>query len=133
MRGRHALKMGAEMQIIHTEVMDINPVYGLQCVCRPVQQADAARSSGRPPDCTIANDTASYNLADFMFGLPSQVQLANWLVGNYRQRALLPVPAGRFPRELETHAESRAALGICDAALGARQRALQLRSRHQLA
>ena len=29
-RGRHALKMGAEMQIVHTQVMDINPVYGLQ-------------------------------------------------------------------------------------------------------
>ena len=36
-----------------------------------------------------------------MFGLPSQVQLANWLVGNYRQRAVLPVLPGRFPRELE--------------------------------
>jgi hypothetical protein len=29
MKGRHALKMGAEFQIVHTEVMDINPVYGL--------------------------------------------------------------------------------------------------------
>ncbi|HEY2013798.1 MAG TPA: TonB-dependent receptor, partial [Bryobacteraceae bacterium] len=36
--------------------------------------------------CTIAADSTSYNLADFMFGLPSQVQLANYLVGNYRQR-----------------------------------------------
>ena len=34
----------------------------------------------------MANDAASYNLADFMFGLPSQIQLANWLVGNYRRR-----------------------------------------------
>ena len=41
---------------------------------------------GQAAGCAIANDTASYNLADFMFGLPSQVQLANWLVGNYRQR-----------------------------------------------
>ena len=41
---------------------------------------------GQAAGCTIANDTASYNLADFMFGLPSQIQLANWLVGNYRQR-----------------------------------------------
>ena len=41
---------------------------------------------GQPSTCTVANDAASYNLADFMFGLPSQIQLANWLVGNYRQR-----------------------------------------------
>ena len=29
MKGRHALKMGGEIQLIHTQVMDINPVYGL--------------------------------------------------------------------------------------------------------
>ena len=29
MRGRQAFKAGFELGIIHTEVMDINPVYGL--------------------------------------------------------------------------------------------------------
>src|SRR5262249_61128069 len=41
---------------------------------------------GQPATCPLVNDATSYNRADFLFGLPSQVQLANWLVGNYRQR-----------------------------------------------
>jgi hypothetical protein len=84
-KGRHALKTGAEMQIVHTEVMDINPVYGLQSYSGQFSKPTCAQL-GQPSTCSIANDSASYNLADFMFGLPSQVQLANWLVGNYRQR-----------------------------------------------
>src|SRR5260370_1134557 len=47
MKSRHALKVGAEMQIIHTEVMDINPVYGLTAyagqfskpTCAPLRHA----------------------------------------------------------------------------------------------
>jgi hypothetical protein len=84
-KGRHALKMGAEMQIVHTQVMDINPVYGLQSYSGQFSKPSCAQL-GQPATCTVANDAATYNLADFMFGLPSQVQLANWLVGNYRQR-----------------------------------------------
>jgi len=84
-KGRHALKMGAEMQIIHTEVMDINPVYGLMSYSGQFSKPTCAQL-GQPTGCAISTDTSSYNLADFMFGVPSQVQLANWLVGNYRQR-----------------------------------------------
>ena len=84
-RGRHALKFGAEMAIIHTEVMDINPVYGLNSYSGQFSKPTCAQLN-QPPGCSIANDTQSYNLADFMFGLPSQVQLANYLVGSYRQR-----------------------------------------------
>jgi hypothetical protein len=73
------------MQIVHTEVMDINPVYGLQSYSGQFSKPSCAQL-GQPSTCTVANDATSYNLADFMFGLPSQVQLANWLVGNYRQR-----------------------------------------------
>jgi Carboxypeptidase regulatory-like domain/TonB-dependent Receptor Plug Domain len=83
--GRHALKAGAEMQIVHTEVMDINPVYGLESYSGQFSKPTCAQL-GQPSTCTVANDATSYNLADFLFGLPSQVQLANWLVGNYRQR-----------------------------------------------
>ena len=82
MRGRHALKMGAEMQIIHTEVMDINPVYGLNAYSG--QFSNPCTPPATRTGC--ASDAASYNLADFIFGLPSQVQLANYLIGNYRQR-----------------------------------------------
>ena len=84
-RGRHNLKAGAEMHVIHTTVMDINPVYGLQGYAGQFSKPTCAQL-GQAAGCTIANDPASYNLADFMFGLPSQIQLANYLVGNYRQR-----------------------------------------------
>jgi len=85
MRGRHALKMGAEEHMVHTEVMDINPVYGLNGYAGQFSKPTCAQL-GQPTGCAIAADPSSYNLADFMFGLPSQVQLANYLVGNYRQR-----------------------------------------------
>jgi hypothetical protein len=65
--------------------MDINPVYGLLGYAGSFSKP-ACSQLGQAATCTVANDPASYNLADFMFGLPSQIQLANWLVGNYRQR-----------------------------------------------
>jgi len=84
-QGRHALKAGFEMGIIHTEVMDINPVYGLNAYAGQFSKPTCAQL-GQAAGCAIANDSTSYNLADFIFGLPSQVQLANYLVGSYRQR-----------------------------------------------
>jgi hypothetical protein len=85
MRGRHALKAGFEFGIIHTEVMDINPVYGLNAYAGNFSKPTCAQL-GQPSTCTVTADSTSYNLADFIFGLPSQVQLANYLVGSYRQR-----------------------------------------------
>jgi hypothetical protein len=83
-RGRHALKFGYEYLNIHTEVMDINPVYGLMGYAGQFTKPTCAQL-GQPSNCTVSGDSSSYNLADFMFGLPSQIQLANYLVGNYRQ------------------------------------------------
>jgi hypothetical protein len=85
LKGRHALKFGVEGGIIHTEVMDINPVYGLQAYGGQFSKPTCA-NLGLAAGCSIANDPTTYNLADFMFGTPSQIQLANYLVGNYRQR-----------------------------------------------
>ena len=85
MKGRHALKFGVEGGIIHTEVMDINPVYGLQAYAGQFSKPTCGQL-GLASSCTIANDPTSYNLADFIFGAPSQIQLANYLVGSYRQR-----------------------------------------------
>jgi hypothetical protein len=85
MHGRHALKTGFEMAIIHTEVMDINPVYGLDAYSGQFSKPTCAEL-GEASGCSITSDSASYGLADFAFGLPSQVQLANFLVGNYRQQ-----------------------------------------------
>jgi Carboxypeptidase regulatory-like domain/TonB-dependent Receptor Plug Domain len=75
-RGAHAIKAGVEMGIIHTEVMDINPVYGV----------NAYSGQFSRPSASAPADSTSYNLADFYFGLPSQVQLANFLIGSYRQQ-----------------------------------------------
>lgn len=72
--GRHALKTGYEFTTIRTEVMDINPVYGLN---------NYAGQFSRPVGGVA--DANTYNFADFLFGLPSQVQLANYLITNYRQ------------------------------------------------
>ena len=83
-RGRHALKMGFELETIRTEVMDINPVYGLNAYAGQFSKPTCADLKQTSP-CTVANDSSSYNLADFLFGLPSQVQLANYLITNYRQ------------------------------------------------
>ena len=84
MKGRHALKTGYEFQAIRTQVMDINPVYGLMGYAGGFSKPTCAQL-GQASGCSIPSDAASYNLADFMFGLPSQVQLANYLIGNYRQ------------------------------------------------
>jgi hypothetical protein len=85
LRGRHTLKYGFEFQVIRTQVMDINPVYGLMAYSGQSSKPTCAQL-GQAAGCSVAADTASYNLADFMFGLPAQVQLANYLIGNYRQR-----------------------------------------------
>ncbi|HUI57185.1 MAG TPA: TonB-dependent receptor [Bryobacteraceae bacterium] len=88
-KGRHALKFGVEGGIIHTEVMDINPVYGLQAYASHFSMPSSCAQIGQATGCVIPTDSsslASYNLADFMFGLPSQIQLSNYLVGSYRQR-----------------------------------------------
>jgi outer membrane receptor protein involved in Fe transport len=41
---------------------------------------------GQPANCTIKNDAATYNLADFIFGTPSSISLGNDLVVNVRQK-----------------------------------------------
>ena len=63
-RGRHALKAGYEYQRIHTEIQDVNPLYG--------NDFYQGNFSGQP-------------LADFMFGLRSEYQLVNFYVAQYRQ------------------------------------------------
>ncbi len=83
-RGRHALKMGYEFEDIHTEVLDINPLYGADTYAGQFSKPNCA-VLGQPSGCTIASDPTSYNLADFIFGLPSTIQLGNNLVTNLRQ------------------------------------------------
>jgi hypothetical protein len=63
-RGSHSIKAGYEYQRIHTEIQDVNPLYG--------NDIYTGNFSGQP-------------LADFMFGLRSEYQLVNFYVAQYRQ------------------------------------------------
>jgi hypothetical protein len=63
-RGRHSIKAGYEYQRIHTEIQDVNPLYG--------NDFYQGNFSGQP-------------LADFLFGLRSEYQLVNFYVAQYRQ------------------------------------------------
>ncbi|HEX3684916.1 MAG TPA: TonB-dependent receptor [Bryobacteraceae bacterium] len=83
-KGRHALKLGYEFTGIRTEVLDINPLYGADTYAGQFSKP-ACAELGKRSGCTITSDAASYDLADFIFGLPSTIQLGNDLVTNLRQ------------------------------------------------
>jgi hypothetical protein len=74
-KGRHSLKAGYEFVAIRTEVLDINPLYGTDTY---------AGQFSKPLGSTVS-DATTYNLADFIFGLPSTIQLGNDVVTNLRQ------------------------------------------------
>jgi hypothetical protein len=74
--GRHSIKIGYEFLAIRTEVLDVNPLYG----------ADTYAGQFSKPGATSPSDATSYNLADFIFGLPSTIQLGNNFVTNLRQQ-----------------------------------------------
>jgi Carboxypeptidase regulatory-like domain/TonB-dependent Receptor Plug Domain len=82
---RHSLKMGYELSLIHTEVLDVNPLYGQDTYAGGFSKPTCGQL-GQAAGCTIASDATSYNLADFIFGLPSSVNLGNNFVSNLRQQ-----------------------------------------------
>ncbi len=82
--GRHALKTGYELAIIRTEVLDVNPLYGQDTYNGQFSKPTCAQL-GQAAGCSITSDSTSYNLADFIFGLPSSVNLGNNFVSNLRQ------------------------------------------------
>ncbi|PWU05569.1 MAG: TonB-dependent receptor [Terriglobia bacterium] len=84
LKGRHSLKTGYEFVAIRTEVLDVNPLYGSDTYGGQFSKPTCAQL-GQAAGCTIANDATSYNLADFIFGLPNTIQLSNNLVTNTRQ------------------------------------------------
>ncbi len=71
--GRHSLKVGYEYLTVQTAVQDTNPLLGID-----TYSGQYSRFSG------AANNI--YNLADFMFGVRSQYELANMTVANMRQK-----------------------------------------------
>jgi len=82
--GSHAIKAGYEFVAIRTEVLDINPLYGADTYGGQFSKPTCALLN-QAAGCSIKSDSGSYNLADFMFGLPSSIGLGNDLVTNLRQ------------------------------------------------
>jgi hypothetical protein len=83
-KGRHAMKMGYEFEAIRTEVLDINPLYGADTYSGQFDKPTCA-ALGQASGCSIPSQSGTYDLADFLFGLPSTIQLGNNLVTNLRQ------------------------------------------------
>ncbi len=77
-RGRHSMKTGYEYQRIHTEIQDVNPLYGLD-----IYNGNFSRIPGSPAPSSF--DSGSYNLADFLFGARSEYRLVNFYIAQYRQ------------------------------------------------
>ncbi|HTS26268.1 MAG TPA: TonB-dependent receptor [Bryobacteraceae bacterium] len=82
--GRHSIKAGYEFLHINTEILDVNPLYG-QDVYAGQFSKPTCTQLGQAAGCTIANDATSYNLADLIFGLPSQINQGSYTVVNLRQ------------------------------------------------
>jgi hypothetical protein len=83
-RGRHSLKMGYELMVIRTEVLDVNPLYGEDQFTGQFSKPTCAQLQ-LAVGCAIPSDTASYNLTDFIFGTPSIINLGTDIVTNLRQ------------------------------------------------
>ncbi len=82
---RHSLRAGYELSVIRTEVLDVNPLYGQDTYNGQFSKPTCAQL-GQATGCTVTADATSYNLADFIFGLPSSVNLGNNFVSNLRQQ-----------------------------------------------
>ncbi len=82
--GRHSLKLGYEFLAVRTEILDVNPLYGEDPYTGQFSKPTCAQL-GQASGCTIASDATSYNLADFIFGTPSIINLGNDAVVNLRQ------------------------------------------------
>lgn len=82
--GRHSLKVGYEYLLVHTEVLDTNPLYGQDTYNGQFSKPTCAQL-GQASNCTLPNDPTSYNLADFIFGAPAIIAQGSYLVVNLRQ------------------------------------------------
>jgi outer membrane receptor protein involved in Fe transport len=83
-KGRHSIKVGYEFLAIRTEVLDINPLYGFDTYGGQFSKPTCAQL-GMAATCTVPADATSYDLADYYFGLPSQIGQGSNLVTNLRQ------------------------------------------------
>jgi len=82
--GRHLIKTGYEYLNIQTEVLDVNPLYGQDVYAGQFSKPTCVQL-GQAAGCAIPSDATSYNLADLIFGLPSQINQGSYTVVNLRQ------------------------------------------------
>jgi len=82
--GRHSFKMGYEFLAIRTEILDVNPLYGEDTYAGQFSKPTCLQL-GMSPGCPIASNSTAYDLADFIFATPSQINLGNDDVVNLRQ------------------------------------------------
>jgi len=82
--GRHSIKIGYQFLPIRTEILDTNPLYGEDAYSGSFSKPTCAQL-GQPSGCTIASDSTSYSLADFIFGTPNTIYLGSYTVINLRQ------------------------------------------------
>jgi carboxypeptidase family protein/TonB-dependent receptor-like protein len=82
--GRHSFKVGYEFLAIRTEILDVNPLYGEDTYGGQFSKPTCAQL-GMASGCTIASNSTAYDLADFIFGTPSTINLGNDDVVNLRQ------------------------------------------------
>ena len=81
---RHSFKAGYEFSLIHTEILDTNPLYGQDTYAGAFSKPTCAQL-GQPSTCTVPADSTSYSLADFIFATPNQINLGSYTVINLRQ------------------------------------------------
>jgi hypothetical protein len=81
---RHSLKAGYQFLPIRTEILDTNPLYGQDTYSGGFSKPTCTEL-GQASGCTVASDSTSYSLADFMFGLPNTVNQGSYTVVNLRQ------------------------------------------------
>ena len=81
---RHSLKVGYQFLLVHTEILDTNPIYGQDTYSGNFSKPTCAQL-GQPTGCTVATDNTSYSLADFMFGTPNTINQGSYTIVNLRQ------------------------------------------------
>jgi hypothetical protein len=81
---RHSFKAGYQFLPIRTEILDTNPLYGQDTYSGGFSKPTCAQLS-QSSGCTVASDSTSYSLADFIFGLPNTINQGSYTVVNLRQ------------------------------------------------
>ncbi len=73
-QGKHSMKVGYEYQYMHVKIQDVNPLNGSLAYGGQYSRPAGAASNNL------------YNVADFMFGAPSQLRLVNYFEADMQQR-----------------------------------------------